>query len=102
MSPEEALALGLSPGTPVYRFQRVRFADNSPMSVEIRNRGRLVSAFAVRSGYLVVRGAGKGRQPPGACVATFARPCCSTRTMPNCSMPNRAMPACWLSAWASA
>lgn len=35
VSPEEALALGLSPGTPVYRFQRVRFADNSPMSVEI-------------------------------------------------------------------
>ncbi|MBL8520312.1 MAG: GntR family transcriptional regulator [Betaproteobacteria bacterium] len=35
VSPEEALALGLSPGTPVYRFHRVRYADDSPMSVEV-------------------------------------------------------------------
>lgn len=35
VSPEEALTLGLSPGTPVYRFQRIRYADDSPMSVEI-------------------------------------------------------------------
>jgi GntR family transcriptional regulator len=35
VSPEEALTLGLSPGTPVYRFHRVRYADDAPMAVEI-------------------------------------------------------------------
>lgn len=34
VTPEEALSLGLSPGTPVYRFQRLRFADDIPMAVE--------------------------------------------------------------------
>jgi GntR family transcriptional regulator len=34
VTPEEALVLRLSPGTPVFRFHRVRFADNAPMSVE--------------------------------------------------------------------
>ena len=34
VSPEESLALGLSPGTPVYRFHRIRYADDSPMSAE--------------------------------------------------------------------
>lgn len=35
VSPEEALTLGLSPGTPVYRFNRIRYADDAPMSVEL-------------------------------------------------------------------
>ena len=34
VTPEEALVLRLSPGTPVFRFHRIRFADNAPMSVE--------------------------------------------------------------------
>lgn len=34
VTPEEALALGLSPGSPVYRYNRIRFADNSTMSLE--------------------------------------------------------------------
>lgn len=34
VSPDEALALNLSPGTPVYRFHRLRYADNQPMLVE--------------------------------------------------------------------
>ena len=34
VSPEEALALSLSPGTAVYRFHRIRFADNIPMALE--------------------------------------------------------------------
>ncbi len=34
VTPEEALALRLSPGTPVYRFNRIRFADDAPMAVE--------------------------------------------------------------------
>jgi GntR family transcriptional regulator len=34
VTPEEALALRLSPGTPVFRFHRIRFADDAPMAVE--------------------------------------------------------------------
>jgi GntR family transcriptional regulator len=34
VTPEEALALRLSPGTPVYRFHRLRYADEAPMSIE--------------------------------------------------------------------
>jgi GntR family transcriptional regulator len=34
VTPEEALTLRSSPGTPVYRFSRLRFADDAPMSVE--------------------------------------------------------------------
>jgi GntR family transcriptional regulator len=34
VTPEEALTLRLSPGTPVYRFHRIRFADEVPMALE--------------------------------------------------------------------
>jgi GntR family transcriptional regulator len=34
VTPEEALALRLSPGTPVFRFHRIRFADDAPMAIE--------------------------------------------------------------------
>jgi GntR family transcriptional regulator len=34
VTPEESLALRLSPGTPVLRFHRIRFADDAPMSLE--------------------------------------------------------------------
>src|SRR5215831_6078976 len=34
VTPEEALALRLSPGTPVYRFNRIRYADDVPMALE--------------------------------------------------------------------
>jgi GntR family transcriptional regulator len=33
-TPEESLTLGLSPGAPVYRFNRIRYADGSPMALE--------------------------------------------------------------------
>jgi len=32
--PEEALALGLSPGSPVYRLSRIRYADSESMAIE--------------------------------------------------------------------
>src|SRR5215475_3971873 len=35
VTPEEALTLRLSPGTPVYRFHRLRFADEAPMAIEV-------------------------------------------------------------------
>ncbi|WP_408590897.1 GntR family transcriptional regulator [Novosphingobium sp.] len=34
VSPEESLMLGLSPGSLVYRFHRIRFADDQPMALE--------------------------------------------------------------------
>lgn len=34
VTPEEALALRLSPGSPVYRFDRIRYADDAPMAIE--------------------------------------------------------------------
>ncbi len=34
VTPAESMTLGLSPGTPVYRFSRIRFADGSPMALE--------------------------------------------------------------------
>jgi GntR family transcriptional regulator len=34
VTPEEALALRLSPGTPVFRFNRIRCADDAPMALE--------------------------------------------------------------------
>jgi GntR family transcriptional regulator len=34
VTPEESLTLGLSPGSQVYRFNRIRYADGSPMALE--------------------------------------------------------------------
>ncbi|ATQ45092.1 GntR family transcriptional regulator [Caulobacter mirabilis] len=34
VTPEESLRLGLSPGSPVYRFNRIRYADDAPMALE--------------------------------------------------------------------
>jgi len=34
VTPEEALTLRASPGTPVFRFHRIRYADDAPMSLE--------------------------------------------------------------------
>jgi GntR family transcriptional regulator len=46
VTPEESLVLGLSPGTPVYRFHRIRFADEAPMALEYST----VPAFSLPSG----------------------------------------------------
>jgi GntR family transcriptional regulator len=34
VTPEESLSLGLSPGSAVFRFQRIRYADDVPMALE--------------------------------------------------------------------
>jgi GntR family transcriptional regulator len=34
VTPEEAMVLGLSPGSPVLRFHRIRYADDIPMALE--------------------------------------------------------------------
>ena len=61
VTPEESLILGLGPGTPVYRFHRIRFADDSPMAIEystIPGFG-LTSADAVQDSlYAALKAAG--------------------------------------------
>ena len=34
VTPDEAMSLGLSPGAAVFRFQRIRYADDQPMALE--------------------------------------------------------------------
>lgn len=43
ITPEESLNLGLGPGTRVFRFTRIRYADNTPMALETS----IVPAFAL-------------------------------------------------------
>jgi GntR family transcriptional regulator len=43
VTPDEALTLGLSPGTRVFRFGRIRFADQMPMALEYST----ISGFAL-------------------------------------------------------
>ena len=43
VTPNEALTLGLSPGTPVHRFARIREADSMPMAIEHST----IAAFAL-------------------------------------------------------
>ena len=45
VTPEESMILGLSPGTPVYRFHRIRFADEMAMALEYST----IPAFALGS-----------------------------------------------------
>jgi GntR family transcriptional regulator len=45
VTPEESLTLGLSPGTAVYRFNRIRYADGAPMALEYST----IPAFAMPS-----------------------------------------------------
>ena len=45
VTPEESLTLSLSPGAPVHRFHRIRFADDLPMALEYST----IPAFALPS-----------------------------------------------------
>ena len=80
VTPEEALTLRSSPGTPVYRFNRLRFADDAPMCARIRDDRRDLPAVARSSGELPVRGAREGGQPTGARAAAPARGAPDART----------------------
>ncbi len=57
VTPEESLTLRSSPGTPVFRFHRIRYADDAPMAHRIRHRDRHLPAVARVGGELAVRGA---------------------------------------------
>jgi GntR family transcriptional regulator len=61
VTPEESLTLRSSPGTPVYRFHRIRFADDAPMALEYATilASCLPSLDAVESSlYEALEGAG--------------------------------------------
>jgi GntR family transcriptional regulator len=61
VTPEESLTLRSSPGTPVFRFHRIRFADDAPMSLEYATvlASCLPSLEAVESSlYEALEGAG--------------------------------------------
>lgn len=45
VTPDEAMAMGLSPGSAVYRFNRIRYADNMTMAIEFAT----VPAYALTS-----------------------------------------------------
>lgn len=45
VTPEEALTMRLSPGTPVFRIHRIRYADDAPMAIEYCT----IEASALRS-----------------------------------------------------
>jgi len=61
VTPDESLTLGLGPGTPVYRFNRIRFADDMPMALEYSTIAgfALPTADAVESSlYTALEGSG--------------------------------------------
>lgn len=49
VTPSESLMLGLGPGSPVYRFHRIRFADEAPMALEYST----IPAFCLKSANVV-------------------------------------------------
>src|SRR5438105_1451569 len=77
VTPEEALTLRASPGTPVYRFHRIRFADDAPMALEYATilAACLPSVDAVESSLYaaLARLAERLRQTPPRAVVTCAR-----------------------------
>ncbi len=72
VTPEEALELRMSPGTPVFRFARIRYADDAPMALEYATIVGIGAAVARRGGYLAVRSPGAGGPTPGARAAAIA------------------------------
>lgn len=72
VTPDESMMLGLGPGASVYRFRRIRFADELPMAIE----HSAIAGFALAEAD-AVRGspyrAGGLRQPPGARAPAVAR-----------------------------
>ncbi len=72
VTPEELLTLGLSPGAPVYRFHRIRFADDLPMAIEystIPGFGLTSETEVEDSLYVALQ---RSRKPADARVAAVA------------------------------
>ena len=82
VTPEESLTMGLSPGTPVYRFHRLRFADDAPMALEYCTVPAfcLPSVDAVESSlYAALEKAGTARRAR----CNVCAPCCSPPSRPS-------------------
>ena len=73
---------GAQPRPPVYRFHRLRFADDAPMALEYATIVGALPAVAGRGRRLAVRRARARRQPPGARAAAAARAAAQRRTGP--------------------
>ena len=73
VTPEESLTLGLSPGSQVYRFNRIRYADGSPMALEYSDRAGLLPAVGDGGRGVALRGARQAWRAPGAGAAAAAR-----------------------------
>ena len=73
VTPEESLTLRSSPGTPVFRFHRIRYADDAPMALEYATvlASCLPSLEAVETS--LYEALEQHRQSPGARAAAAAR-----------------------------
>src|SRR5215217_1219172 len=89
VTPEESLTLGLSPGSPVYRFNRIRYADGAPMALEYST----IAAFALPS----IR-RWRPRSTPPSRPAAIGRCAPFSACGRCCSRPSRPRPWAWPSA----
>ncbi len=101
VTPEESLTMGLSPGTPVYRFNRLRFADDAPMALEFCTVPAfcLPSVEAVESSLYTTRWRKPAIARRARCSA-YAQ-CCSPVSRPSSWARMSATRGCWSSAAAS-
>ena len=90
VTPEEALTLRLSPGAPVYRFHRLRFADAVPMCLEYAT----VAAFCLPSlAAAIARAPPQCRTgAPAACARRRCRPAGRARRLPARRARRRVLP----------
>ena len=73
VTPEESLPLRSSPGTPVYRFHRIRLRGRRADGARVRDGARLCLPSLEAVEIVVVRSAGAHRQPARARAAAAAR-----------------------------
>ena len=88
----EALSLRLSPGAPVYRFHRLRYADDAPMCLSTRRSRRCLSSLDAGRRVSAMKRSGR-RQPPGARALQQLRRCCSERAGEAAARRRRCGPA---------
>ncbi len=88
VTPEESLPLRSSPGTPVYRFNRIRYADEVPMALEYATvlASCLPSIEAVEASlYEALEGPATGR----CARCSDCAQCCSPPSRRSCSRRRR-------------
>jgi DNA-binding transcriptional regulator YhcF (GntR family) len=97
VTPDEAMRLRLSPGAAVYRFNRMRYADDVPMCLEYAT----IVASCRRWTRWTCPCTTRWKRPATVrCVPCSASPrCCSMPSRPCCCRRRRAMPAFPSSGW---